>query len=254
MGEAEEARPRKGLGSAAAAGGAIALSQVKGVGAFLLKGAGSKAFVTAATMLASFAVYATTWTWRFALGFIVLLFLHECGHAIAMQQKGLRASWPVFVPFFGAFIRMHDAPADEDEEAYVAYAGPVAGVAAAMAFAAYGLAARSPFAFAMARTGLFLNLFNLVPLGGLDGGRIARAFSRRAWLVGAIAFCTLFFVAPSPQLAIIGAVSLLHSVRRTPPAELPPELARAWTGRYFGLIGYAALALAALDRLPHAAR
>lgn len=80
--------------------------------------------------------------------------------------------------------------------------------------AAIGLAVKSPFFLALANIGFFLNLFNLVPLGFLDGARIARVFSKTAWIVGAVLLAGMFYVSPSPQLLLIGIMGVSAVFRR----------------------------------------
>jgi Zn-dependent protease len=65
---------------------------------------------TGGTMLLSIGVYAMAWGWRFAVGFVLLIFVHECGHLIAAKKFGLKVSAPMFIPFMGAFIALREAP------------------------------------------------------------------------------------------------------------------------------------------------
>jgi Zn-dependent protease len=213
----------------------------------------AKVFLTAGTMGLSIFLYALRSGFPFAIGFILLIFVHEMGHGWAMKQAGIRSGWPVFIPFFGAFISMKDAPQHPTIEARVAYAGPLAGTAAALVCAAIGLALKSPFFLALANIGFFLNLFNLVPLGFLDGARIARVFSRGAWIVGAILLGGMFFVSPSPQLLLIGLMGLSAVFRRdNSDLELvTPADRRTWAIRYFGLCFFLGAAIFFTQRLLH---
>lgn len=114
-----------------------------------------KLATTGATMLVSLAVYASVWGWRYALGFIVLLFTHEMGHVLAARQRGLAVGAPTFVPFVGAWITLKDNPPDAETGAYVAVAGPFIGTLAA--FSAYALAREldSQLLLAVAYSGFF---------------------------------------------------------------------------------------------------
>jgi Zn-dependent protease len=213
----------------------------------------AKVFLTAGTMGLSIFLYALRGGFPFAIGFVLLILIHEMGHGYAMKQAGIRASWPVFIPFFGAFISMKDAPQHPTIEARVAYAGPLAGTAGALVCAAIGLAFGSPFFLALANIGFFLNLFNLVPLGFLDGARIARVFSRGAWIVGAILLGGMFFVSPSPQLLLIGLMGLSAVFRRN-DSDLDlvtPADRRTWAIRYFGLCFFLGAAIFFTQRLLH---
>src|SRR3954454_866054 len=86
-----------------------------------------KLLSTSATMLVSVAAYALIWGWRFALGFVLLLFVHEMGHVIQLKREGVPASAPLFIPFLGAFVGMKKMPDDAAAEARVGLAGPVLG-------------------------------------------------------------------------------------------------------------------------------
>jgi Zn-dependent protease len=148
----------------------------------------------------------------------------------------------VFIPFLGAFIAMKDRPADALVEARVAYAGPVAGTAASLGCAAIGLTQESQFFLTLSYVGFFLNLFNMTPLGFLDGARVARVFSRGAWIVGIVVFGALFYASPSPQLGIIGVLSVMQALKRPAPDldAVAPGERRAWAARYFGLCTFLA--------------
>jgi Zn-dependent protease len=239
-GNAEAPRKRGALGAAGA--GLLAIA-VKGKALFAIAKAlpFAKVLLTFGTFGLSIFAYAMRNGLAFGVGFVTLLLIHELGHGMAMRAAGIRAGWPVFIPFFGAFISMKDKPAHPAIEARIAYAGPVAGTAGALVCAAIGLFLHKPFFLALAYFGFFLNLFNLVPMGFLDGARIARVFSRGAWIVGVILLGALFLVSPSPQLAIIGVMGLVHVFRRSGSGE-DEDLAavtdadrKIWAFRYFGL-------------------
>jgi Zn-dependent protease len=174
----------------------------------------------------------------FGVGFVLLILVHELGHGFAMRRAGVEASWPVFIPFFGAMIAMKGRPASSAVEAEIAYGGPLAGTAASLLCAAGYLLFDSRLLLALAYTGFFLNLFNLVPVSPLDGGRVAQAFSRRAWIVGGLLLGGMFLATHTPQLLFIGVLAAMHAIRGGgTPHEVPatPEEQRAWTTRYFGL-------------------
>lgn len=211
----------------------------------------AKFLLTSGSMALMIWAYAARGGFAFAVGFVALIFVHEMGHAFAMRSEGIRASWPVFIPFFGAFISMKDQPSHPTIEARVALAGPLAGTAAALACAAIGLVTHHPLFLSLAYTGFFLNLFNLIPLGFLDGARVARVFSRGAWIVGAILLGGLFFVSPSPQLLIIGALGLMHGFGRSNEdlKLVTPEDQRVWAFRYFGLCFFLGAAVLLCQRM-----
>jgi Zn-dependent protease len=166
-------------------------------------------------MLLSLAVYATIWGWPYAAGFIALLFAHEMGHFAAARQRGLNVGAPTFIPFLGAWIDLKDQPVDVETEAYVAVAGPLVGTVASVAVYLWGRSADSNLLLAIAYAGLFLNLFNLLPISPLDGGRITAIISPRVWLIGAPMMLALLIYRPSPVLAIVAVLAL-------------PQLLKAW--------------------------
>ena len=136
------------------------------------------------SMFLMIGVYWAIWGWRWAVGFVVLLFVHECGHLIAAKYFGLNVGAPVFIPFMGAFIALKEAPRNAWIEAWVGIGGPLLGSAGALVCHALGEQFDAPLLIALAYTGYFLNLFNLIPVGQLDGGRIATALSPWLWLPG----------------------------------------------------------------------
>src|SRR2546427_4820978 len=120
-------------------------------------------------------LYAQTWGWWYALGFVLLIFVHECGHLLAAKRIGLKVGAPVFIPFMGAFIALKEAPPNAWIEAQVGIGGPLLGAAGAAVCDGLYLATRKPLFRALAFSGLFLNLFYLAPIGVLDGGPIVPA-------------------------------------------------------------------------------
>src|SRR5437764_6059397 len=136
------------------------------------------------TMVLMIWVYTMMWGWKFAVGFVVLLLVHECGHLIVAKKFGLKVGAPVFIPFMGAFIALKEAPRNAWMEACVGIGGPMLGSLGAFACNSIGEITEIPIFFALAWFGYFLNLFNLTPVGMLDGGRIVTALSRWLWLPG----------------------------------------------------------------------
>jgi Zn-dependent protease len=185
---------------------------------FLLLLAGlkwGKLGTTGGTMLLSLGIYATIWGWRYAAGFIALLFIHEMGHYVAARQRGLNVGVPTFIPFVGAWIELKQQPMNVETEAYVAVAGPLVGTLAAVAIYFWGRSEGSNLLLAIAYAGFFLNLFNLLPLSPLDGGRITAIISPRVWLIGAPMLLAMLYYRPSPVLVMIAIFSL-------------PQIVRAW--------------------------
>lgn len=178
-----------------------------------------KLLTTGGTMLLSLAVYASMWGWRFAAGFIGLMFVHEMGHFIAARQRGLNVGAPTFIPFLGAWIEMKEMPHNAETEAYVGLGGPFLGTVGALAVYLLARQEGSQLLLAIAYSGLFLNLFNLLPVSPLDGGRITAVISPRIWLIGAPIMLALMLYRPSPVLfivAILAAPQLMAAWRHDP--------------------------------------
>lgn len=133
---------------------------------------------TLGTMVLSLGVYWTVFGWQLALGLILSIYVHEVGHVAALHRLGFPASAPTFIPGLGAFIRLKQRPVSPREDARVGLAGPIWGLAAALVAFGIHLAGGGPIWAAIARIGAWINLFNLLPFGPLDGGRAFGALSR----------------------------------------------------------------------------
>ncbi len=193
---------------------------MKALLAILLAGKFGKLLLSGGTMLVSVFAYALAYGWPYAVGFVVLLFFHELGHYLAARQRGLDVGLPTFIPFVGAWIQLKDVPHDAETEAYVGLAGPMVGSAAAfMLYIAAG-SEGSRLLLAIAYAGFFLNLFNLLPITPLDGGRIVAVISPKIWLLGIPLLIGLFIWRPSPLLFIIALFAIPHAWRaiRNPEA------------------------------------
>jgi len=175
----------------------------------LLSGAKlGKLLVSGGSMLLSLAVYALIYGWRYAAGFIALLFVHELGHLLAARHRGLDVGWPTFIPFVGAWVELKQRPHNAETEAFVGLGGPLLGTVGAVL--CYLLARGEgdlPWLLAVAYAGFFLNLFNLIPLSPFDGGRITAVLSPRIWLLGVPVLVALFWWRPSPMLLIVAVLA-----------------------------------------------
>jgi Zn-dependent protease len=181
VGTAAPEKKRKGL---AGIGGSIAA-----LGAWLLKLKGllflAKFGMAGFTALFSVALYSLIFGWRFAVGLVASLFIHEMGHAVVMKLKGIPMGGLVFIPLLGAAVTMRQAPQNARDEAEVGIAGPMAGAIASSfcLFMAYMPLADRVWA-PLAYFGFFINLFNLIPIVPFDGGRVLAAIDRRVWILG----------------------------------------------------------------------
>jgi Zn-dependent protease len=241
--EANEPPPRRSSGKSVLVAGVLAaLAKAKGA-LVLLKGLQfSKLLLTMGSMFVMIAVEAMRYGWLYGVGFVLLIFIHEMGHAVAIRRAGLDAGMPVFVPFVGAFITLRGQPRTPREEATIALAGPMAGAAAAAFCAMLYLLTTQRLFLALAYGGFFLNLFNMTPLAPLDGGRAAAVFSRKAWWIGIAVLAAIFLVTRAPQILLIGMFALMHGTRSAaPPVEAEPEVRRDVAASYFGLCGFLAL-------------
>lgn len=174
----------------------------------------AKLLTTGASMLVSVAAYALLWGWRFAAGFVALLFVHEMGHAIQMKREGVNPSWMVFIPFLGAAVGARSLGGNALAEARIGLAGPILGTLGALALIPVAAATDSDLLRALAFTGLFLNLFNLVPVTPFDGGRAMAALAPWMWFVGLGGLAVLVFVATNPFLILFLLIGAFDVYRR----------------------------------------
>ena len=211
-----------------------------------------KLLTTGGTMLVSIAVYALLFRdWRFAAGFVGLMLVHELGHYVAARQRGLHVGGMFFIPFVGAAVTLKDGFSNVRTQAYVAIAGPLAGTIAAVACYLLGRYTDTPLLIALAYMGLFLNLFNLLPLPMLDGGQITAILSPRVWLVGAPLLVAVMLYRPSPVLILVAVISLpqlLKAWNYDPKApenaayyDVPLQAKLEYGGLYFALTAYLAV-------------
>ena len=233
FGELPRDRPRQRRGLRERIGGALAavvalvakfFAAIKGVVLLLPK---AKVLTTAGTALVSVLAYSLFFGWWFAVGFVVLLFVHEMGHVIQLRREGVKASAPMFVPFMGAVVMMREMPKDALGEARVGLAGPVLGTVGAAACLVVGEATNSDFFRALAYIGFFLNLFNLLPIVPLDGGRAMAAMAPWMWFVGFGVLVALELLYPNPILLIIVVLGGF-------------ELYKRWQARKSGSVAQAA--------------
>lgn len=220
---------------------------------FLLLLAGlkfGKLFGTVGTMLIATGVYAIVFGWRYAVGIVAMLFVHEMGHYLAARQRGLNVGMPTFVPFVGAWIELKQRPHDAETEAYIGLAGPMLGTVGAIV--AYFLARNggTGWLLAVSYTGFFINLINLIPLPPLDGGRVTAVLSPRIWLLGVPILGLLLWFHFSMILllvAILAAPHVLAALRfdKSHPAnrqyyEVGPRVRWEYGLLYVGLIAFLA--------------
>ncbi len=172
----QQAARKRGILGTVATMGLLLFSKLK----FLLLGLTKWKTVLSMAVMAFF--YTRFYGWTFAVGIVLLIYVHEMGHMIAIRQRGLASSWPIFIPFVGAFVRLNSNPRNAAEDAYIGYAGPLFGSIAALGVWFGGVAIGSPQILALAFFGFYLNFFNLIAIVPLDGGRVTNALDRSTWL------------------------------------------------------------------------
>ena len=211
-----------------------------------------KLFTTSASMLVSIGAYALIWGWKFAVGFVVLLLVHELGHVFQLRREGVPASAPLFIPFLGAVVGMKGLPDDAAAEARVGLAGPILGSIGCLVPLAIHLAGGDQFWQALAFVGFFLNLINLAPVLPLDGGRAMAALTPWMWLVGYALLVGATIAWPNPVLILIVLLGGLETWRRwkarkSPESqryhEVKPGARVAVAATYIGLAVLLALAM-----------
>jgi Zn-dependent protease len=174
---------------------------------------------TVLSMLAFFGVYWSLYGWVWALGFVLCIYVHEMGHVAVLAHYGVRATAPMFIPGFGAFITMQQHLADARQEARVGLAGPVWGLGAGLV--AYGLAwwTGSGLIAAVAATAGFINLFNLIPVWQLDGAHAFTSFTKVQRIAAALALLGIWQLTGTGMAGIVGAVALVMAFIGKPARE-----------------------------------
>lgn len=159
---------------------------------------------TLASMFATVGVYWTAWGLWFALGLVISIYIHEMGHVAALRRYGIAATAPMFIPGFGAFIRLQQSPVTRREDARIGLAGPVWGLGAAVAALIGGAMGGGKMFLAIAHTGAWLNLFNLMPIWQLDGSRAFASLTRpHRWIAVAALGCAYLMTGDGIALLVL---------------------------------------------------
>jgi len=253
-GTTESSNKRKGLAGLGGLGAALSALLLK----FPLLAPLLKFGWLGFSALFSVAVYSLIFGWQFAVGLVLLLFVHEMGHAIVMKLKGIPIGGMIFIPLLGAAVIMKQMPKNAKDEAEVGIAGPIAGAIAAMVCLTLAREYPDMVWAPLAYFGFFINLFNLIPIVPFDGGRVLGAIDRRIWIIGFIglvAFQIWSWVNGNHSLflllfVILAATQLWtrRSVPNTPEAKAyydVPIAERIVLGlAYFGLAAVLVLGMA----------
>jgi Zn-dependent protease len=186
-----------------------ALLFLLGKGKLLLAGLfQAKTFLSMALALG---VYAIAFGWKFAFGLVVSIYIHEMGHVVWLRRYGIPATAPMFVPGFGAYVRLNQRPATAGEDARVGLAGPIWGAAAAMTALVLGVAFERPLLMAVGGFGAYINLFNLLPVWQLDGSRGFAALSHRQRGLAAMALWAVAFAASDGLFWVLAIVATFRA-------------------------------------------
>lgn len=170
---------------------------------------------TLASMFATVGVYWTIWGLWFALGVVLSIYVHEMGHVAALRRYGIAATAPMFIPGFGALVRMKQAPVSPREDARIGIAGPIWGLGAAAAALAGGYAGGGGLWLAIARTGAWINLFNLLPVWQLDGSRAFASLTRAHRFIASAALGLAWLLTGDGVVLLVFLVAIFRAFTAT---------------------------------------
>jgi Zn-dependent protease len=201
---------------------------------------------TLTSMLLFLGVYWSMYGWQFALGFVLSIYIHEMGHVVALRKYNIEATAPMFIPFFGAFIRSKQYPANVVQDSRVGLAGPIWGLGAAVFAWFCGMLTGLPIWYAIAHTGAWINMFNLIPIWQLDGGRGFRSLTRtqRGIALGVVVAMWVLTQQTMLFLIALGAGYRLFS------KDYPAEGDNVGLTQYVGLIVLLSLLVGQASGLP----
>ena len=171
------------------------------------------------SFLAFFSLYWALFGWKFALGFTLSILVHEMGHYWAVKRRGLKADLPVFLPGLGAYVRWYAMGVPLEGLASIALAGPLFGLAAALVCLGLFFTTHQPVMLALAHTGAFINLLNLIPVLGLDGAQAAYALTKLQRGLLLAATLVLFAVTQQGVLLFLAAGFAWRLFTKDEPGE-----------------------------------
>jgi Zn-dependent protease len=194
---------------------------------------------TLITMVIAIWFYTLFFGPAFAVGIVVLILIHELGHFIVARWMGLPARLPIFIGPLGAVTNLRRAPGDAGKSGIIALAGPAIGtVAALLCFMLAGIAEPGYFRYlllALAYFGCFLNLINLIPVGFLDGAKVADAIPKWMNVLGLLVVAGVVLLFGNPIGIIFLILGIFHTIGRFRRANQQPSPDRAAASRRLGL-------------------
>jgi Zn-dependent protease len=185
----------------------VAVDYMRGLAVNPFEGFGLTQFAVAgASMALSIAAYTTQAPLPLVIGFVLIVLVHEIGHAIVIRAKGLRAGLMVFIPFIGGAVTLKDQPRSAYDDAQIGLAGPIAGTLASLIVLQIFKWTNNPNYLAIAAAGFLVNLINLLPIGMLDGGRISAGVTKWMWVLGGGALIYKVVKQPNPLMLVVLAL------------------------------------------------
>lgn len=126
---------------------------------------------------ASLAAYSWMFTPQFAVVLIAALVVHEYGHLRAMKACGIPTKGIFLIPFFGGVAVAESGFKTRRDESYTAMMGPAWGLGTAIAPCLLYLVYPHPALAGIASFIALMNLFNMLPINPLDGGRTIKSIA-----------------------------------------------------------------------------
>jgi Zn-dependent protease len=201
----------------------LALLKLKGLAILLIEkfrlllvnpfeGFGAIQFAVAGgSIIATVVAYAMTkYPLGLVIGFVLITLVHEIGHAVVIRAKGLRTGYMVFIPFVGGAVTMKDQARTAYDDAQIGLAGPIAGTFASLVALQIFKWTDHPLYLLIALAGFILNLFNLLPIGPLDGGRVSAAVTKWMWVIGGGILTYKAISQPNALLILVLVLSLFQ--------------------------------------------
>ncbi len=173
------------------------------------------ALATLLTGLVAVGAYALLFPFTAAVGLVLMIFVHEMGHVVEIRRQGARATAPIFIPFLGAAIFQRSHAQSPVRQAQIGIAGPIAGTVGAIVALVLYVSTHNDLFLVWAYLGFWINLFNLIPFGMLDGGWITAPISKWVQLAGLAILAALFFAhVVNPIVVIVVALGMPMVYRR----------------------------------------